>query len=281
MAGVILTLVLAGIGVALIWIARGPDDRAVSRRRRTAGILALGSGGVFFGLAGVVMRATGEPDATLAMLTGATAVAAAGLWWAATRDSGAPDLVHGPVRLGDGRLEPATMVTMPRSKRVAIVAGAGLMALVCIAMALAMLDDGDPRGWLLGGIGVFIVVVGGPLIVPVALRDAYLAVSDTGVTVRFRGSHYTLPWEAVEGAGIFEFDTYHRGVRHTHRQLGIAADLDRAVGSLRRRDRRLARLGLDAYGWALTFPQTVFDLHIEDIAALINDTRPVGRPADP
>lgn len=280
-AGVVLALVLAAVGGALIWIARGVDARAVARRRRAAGILALGLGGAFFGLVGVAMRASGEQDGTFVMLGGVTAGAIAGLWWMATRNSRAPDLVHGPVQLGDGRLEAGRVVTMPRSKRVALVTGAMLMGLVFVVVAPAMLDDGDPQGWFLGGLGVFILVVGGPLLVPTALHDASLSVSGTGVTIRFRASHYTVPWEAVERAGIFEFTTYHRGIKHTHRQLGIAADLDRALGSVRSRDRRAAQRGSDASGWAVTFPQTVFDLHIEDIATLVNDAHPAGRAAGP
>lgn len=272
--GAILTLPLSGVGGALIWISRGRDDREVTRRRQVAGIAALATGGVVFGLVGLAMRASGESDGTFVALGGAVAVAAAALWRMATRNSREADVVHGPVQLGDGRQEPGRLVTMPRSKRVALAAGALLMGLVFVVMSPAMLDDGDQGGWLLGALGAFIIVAGGPALVLMAVHRAFLAVSGTGVTIRFRASHYTVPWEAVDGAGIFEFTTYHRGIKHVHHQLGIAADLDLAVGTLRSHSRWAARRGLDAHGWAVTFPQTVFDLHIEDVAALVNEARP-------
>lgn len=279
-AGAVIGLTLGSAGGALLWIGHGIDERAVTRRRRVAGIGALGSGGMLVGLVGAAKLARGEQDGTVVLFAGATAVAGAGLWWMASRNSREPDIVCGPVRLGDGRREPGKVVAMPRSKRIALVGGAALMALVFVAMAPAMLEDGDQRGWLLGGLGGFIIIVGGPLLVPTAFRDACLAVSGTGVTVRFRGSHYTLPWEAVERAGVVDLTTYHRGFRHTHHQLGIAADLDRAIGSLTSRDRRVAHRSLDAFGWALIFPQSVFDLHIEDIVALVNGYHPTGRAGD-
>jgi hypothetical protein len=272
--GALLGVTLSGIGGALLWIARGQDDRAVARRKRLAGIAALAGGGAFFGVVGVAMRATGDPEGTFVGLVGATAVAAAALWWITTRDSRLADSVQAPVQLGDGRLEHGTVVTMPCSKRVALAIGALLMGGAFVAFVPAMLADGDWRAWLMAAAGAFILLVGGPLLTITAVREASLAVSPTGVTIRFRGSHYTVPWEAVDHAGIFEFTTHHRGIEQTHRQLGIAADLDHAIGTLRDRARRAGRRGLDARGWSICFPQTVFDLHIEDVAALVNDAHP-------
>lgn len=276
--GILLGVTLSGIGGALLWIARGQDDRAVARRKRLAGIAALAGGGVFFGVVGVAMRSTGDPEGTFVGLVGATAVAAAALWWIATRDSRLADSVQAPVQLGDGRLEHGTVVAMPRSKRVAFTIGALLMGSIFVAIVPAMLADGDWRAWLMAAAGAFTLLVGVPMLAISAVRDASLAVSPTGVTIRFRGSHYTVPWEAVDHAGIFEFTTNHRGIAQTHRQLGIAADLDHAIGTLRDRARRAGRRGLDARGWSICFPQTVFDLHIEDVAALVNEAHP-QRPA--
>lgn len=243
-------------------------SKTPSSRRAWIGRGFVGAGAVLGTLA-----ALGGEALAGALLALALSAAGSALLWVA-RNSRAPDITQEPVRLGDGRSEPGTVVAMPRSKRVALAAGGLLMGLAFVAVAPEMLGDGDQRGWFIGALGVVIIVVGGPLLVAAALRHAALSVSDTGVTIRFRASHYTLPWAAVERAGICELTTYHRGFKQTHRQLGIAGDLDRAIGVLGSRERRAARRGRDPHGWAVTFPQTVFDLHIEDVAALVNDARP-------
>lgn len=263
--GAVLGLFLVAVGGVLRWIGRAGDARAVSRRKRAVGIVLVAGFGTAFAALGLAMRAEGDEEATFVLWCGLVGVVIALVWWVATRDSGLPDTREGLIELGDGRPESGTYVTMPRSKRIAMAAGVVIMGVTFVALAPTTIADGDLRGWLLGVCGV-IVLAFAPFVVLTAVRPAHLAVSDSGLTVRLNRSHYTLPWDAVDHAAVFEFETYHRGFKQTHRQLGIAADLDRAVGTVRGR-----RLG--GWGWALTFPQTTFDLHIEDVAELLNEAR--------
>ena len=208
----------------------------------------------------------GRADRPFVVGVGLLVLLATVLWRAVSRDSGEPDLVDGQVPLGDGRTAVGQLVTMPRSKRVAIGVGGLLFAAAGAWMAL------DPAAaWpvrLLGAVGVAMGVVGGAVHLRRSVERLWLGFSPAGITLCAVGGHFTVPWDAV---ALVTMTTDHRSGA---RSLAIDCDLDRAVGSVARTVLVGSRFGSPT----LLFPGSLFDLAVGDVIGVARRWAPPSVP---
>ena len=230
-------------------------------RFRTAVQLLLAGFGVLLLLVGAVpSEDLADGDRPFVLLVGGGVLVAALLWRLVSRNSAEPDVLDGPVPLGDGRRVPGQKVTMPRSKRVAL--GTGGMMFAAVSGWMAVSPDAGTVTMLVGWAGVAMFGVAGAVHLRNARHQQWLGFSDVGLTLCATGGHFTVPWDEVRAIGVHEMS--HRGAKS--RYVAIDFDVDAAVGRVSRTVRAgsKADLGMPT----LLLPSAMFDMALEDIVGM-------------